>query len=95
VYTAADGIWKDDLCIVSPEPVLRFLLPLQSMLHEHFDLHPKYITEGENHIKRLINNMNTNDMARLKNRLHHLPEVACTYTMTNPVCTCKDKEVLP
>lgn len=95
LYTAADGIWNDDLCIISPQPILRFLLPLQSMLYEHFDLHPKYITEGENNIKRLLNNMNSTDMSKLKNRLQHLPTFACKYTSSNLVCTCHDECGMP
>ena len=92
LYVFTHGLAARGRTLVPAHLELKALLPLQAALGDQFGFHPKIITESENTIKRIINEMSANDFERFANRLAHLRAPVCPYSPGRGGCVCLDDE---
>ncbi len=87
LYIAPEGIWHEGAAFLVAEPYLHAILPLQISLQKVFGIHPKVITEAENHVKLLIKQGDADNVDRYA--LHTLGRPSrCPLALGSGECTC-------
>lgn len=87
LYIAPEGIWHAGTAILVAEPYLHAVLPLQISLQKVFGIHPKVITEAENHVKLLIKRGDADKADRFTLRTLGAAPL-CPLARGSGACTC-------
>lgn len=85
IYMSAHGIKQKNLIFLHKHEILHHVLPLELMLWSCFQIQSKIVTEGENIIKKSIN-----DMCDVKRRYIQEEEHVCGFSTSHRVCVCSE-----
>ena len=83
IYMSAHGIESNHVVFLQKHPILSSILPLELMMRQYLHLNSKLVTDGENVVKRCIN-----DMMVAKKKHPNIQISTCKFSFLVPICTC-------